>query len=669
MNLDELNESQEKAVTFNGKHLLVLAGAGTGKTRTIIARAAYLILRGVDPSKIQIVTFTKRAASEIVTRVKASFDANKAHNLKGSTFHSWCNQLLIHFPNLFGTNSFTAIDEDDQLSIMKMVFGKNSLQFKDIKIKARTLLDIYSFGRNTKRNLTESLRVKLFSELKPKEQEKGIALIKPQIEILLRGYENKKRERKYLDYDDILSIVAARLAGDKNAREIISALYDHILVDEMQDTNPLQWDLLNPFQEKTHLFCVGDDAQSIYAFRGADFKNIHLFKEHVMDSEVYKLEDNYRSTQEILDVSNWLLDQSPIKYDKKLRAVRGTGILPEVINTENNWEEAEYIADKIIENYTVNNKLYIDHLVLSRSGYYTATVQAEFIKRKIPFVVYGGRKFMESAHIKDLLSAIRVINNKDDEIAWIRYLMFWEGIGEITAYNLFEHLFALTDIENCISELEKTKYDRNNHISLVLKQIYQNQSNVATAVHCAYELMKERMAINYKQDWERKRQSDFPVLEELSKNYSTLGEFITEMLLDNTVNKAPVLMDADIGKSKDEDHVVISTIHSAKGLEAEVCFILNVSPGAYPSAWRIGNFDEMEEERRVLYVALTRSKSYLYIMRNLYALHSIRQEQYFLTGFPEDLSLQKTKQRKNPVYAEDIDTPNKLDNIFGMDFS
>lgn len=667
--MDELNESQKKAVTFSGKHLLVLAGAGTGKTRTIIARVAYLISTGIEPSKIQILTFTKRAASEIVTRVKASFDENKAHNLKGSTFHSWCNQLLIHFPNLFGTNSFTVIDEDDQLSIMKMVCGKNSLQFKDIKIKTKALLDIYSFGRNTKRNLTESLRIKLFSDLEPNKQEEGIALIKHQIEIILCGYENKKHERKYLDYDDILSIVATRLAGDENAREIISTLYDHILVDEMQDTNPLQWDLLNPFQEKTHLFCVGDDAQSIYSFRGADFKNIHLFKERVMDSEVYKLEDNYRSTQEILNVSNWLLDQSTIKYDKKLYAVRGPGILPEVINTENNWEEAEYIADKIIENYTVNNKLYIDHLVLSRSGYYTTTLQAEFIKRKIPFIVYGGRKFMESAHIKDLLSAVRVINNKNDEIAWIRYLMFWEGIGEITAYKLLEHLLALENIENCISELKKTKYDRNNHISLVLKQIYQNQSNVATAVHCAYELMKERMAVNYKQDWERKRKSDFPVLEELSKNYSTLGEFITELLLDNTVNKAPLLMDADIEKSKNEDHVIISTIHSAKGLEADVCFILNVSPGAYPSSWTIGNFDEIEEERRVLYVALTRAKSYLYIMRNLHALHSPGQDQYFLTGFPKDLSLQTTKQIKNIVYTVDIDTPNKLDTIFGMDFS
>jgi DNA helicase-2/ATP-dependent DNA helicase PcrA len=673
MNLDELNESQKKAVTFNGKHLLVLAGAGTGKTRTIIARAAYLISTGVEPSNIQILTFTKRAASEIITRVKSSLETNQAQNLRGSTFHSWCNQLLIHFPNLFGTNSFTVIDEDDQLSIMKMVCGKNTLQFKDLKIKAQSILDIYSFGRNTKRNLTESLKIKLFSELVQNEQEKRILEIKSQIEKLIRGYEEKKRGRNYLDYDDILIVVATRLSKDSNARDIISGLYEHILVDEMQDTNPLQWELLNPFQEKSHLFCVGDDAQSIYSFRGADFKNINSFKERVEYSEVFKLEDNYRSTQEILDVSNWLLEKSSIQYNKKLKAVRGTGVLPEIINTENNWEEAEFIADKIIENYTANGKLYLDHLVLSRSGYYTTTIQAEFIKRKIPFVVYGGRKFMESAHIKDLVSAIRVVNNKDDEIAWMRYFMFWEGIGEISAVQLLEKIITLSNIENCITELEKTKYDKNNNLSLTLNKIYQNQGKVADAVHYAYELMQARMSVNYKIDWEKKRKFDFPVLEELSRNYSTLGEFVTETLLDNTVNKAPALMDTDMAKSENNDHVIISTIHSAKGLEADTAFVINVSPGSYPVTWTFGNIDEMEEERRVLYVALTRAKNYLYITRNIHALHAnsillknggnedIKHEEYFLTGFPEKLSTQATKQRINKGFVKDIDKPNELD--------
>jgi DNA helicase-2/ATP-dependent DNA helicase PcrA len=674
MNLDELNESQKKAVLFNGKHLLVLAGAGTGKTRTIIARAAYLISTGVDPARIQILTFTKRAASEIVTRVKAVLDQDQAKALRGSTFHSWCNQLLTYFPNLFGTKTFTIIDEDDQVNIMKMVCGKKALQFKDIRIKARSLLDIYSFSRNTRQDLTESLKIKLFYDNDAEEQAKLIAEIRPSLESLLRGYENKKREGKCLDYDDILLVVATRLAKDEKARDIVSSLYEHILVDEMQDTNPLQWDLLNPFQEKSHLFCVGDDAQSIYSFRGADFRNVHSFQERVRDAEVYRLEDNYRSTQEILDVSNWLLERSPVQYKKRLRAIRGAGNKPEMLNVENKWEEAEYIADKIIENYTSKGKSYIDHLVLTRSGYYTTALQAEFIERKIPFVVYGGRKFMESAHIKDLISAMRIVTNKDDEIAWMRYLTFWEGIGEIRATQVLEQLLVLSHIEDCILGLKEIKYTANNqNIYLVLDEIYQNLSNVQNAVHGAYELMRTRLAVNYKQDWEKKRRPDFAVLEELSKNYSTIGEFITETLLDTTLNKSPVLMNSAIEKTKSEDHVVISTIHSAKGLEADTCFVLNVSPGVYPISWTMGKFEEMEEERRVLYVALTRAKNNLIIIRNIYSIYADsiflpsgeiianKQEQYLLNGFPDNLCIQSTRIKEIQEFAKDIDTPNKLD--------
>ena len=433
MNLDSLNESQKKAVTYGGKHLLVLAGAGTGKTKTIISRAAYLISKGISPSKIQILTFTKRSASEIVSRVRASLTTNQAQTLNGSTFHSWCNQLLTKYPNLFGTKSYTVIDSDDQVSIMKIICGNKSLAYEDIKIKPQGLIDLYSFARNTKRNLTETIRFKLFKNLSDKETDEKVSALKVKIEVILKGYEQRKKERKYLDYDDILQVVANRMKIDEQARNLISSQYDHILVDEMQDTNPLQWELLEPFQNICNLFCVGDDAQSIYSFRGADFKNVHLFTERVKDSEIYKLEDNYRSTQEILDISNWLLEKSTVSYNKRLNAVRGKGNLPKILNIENDWDEARWIADRILDNYTHKNKVYSDHLILSRSQFYTIKIQAVFLEKKIPYVTYGGRKFMEAAHIKDVISALRVVNNIDDEIAWIRFLTLWEGIGEVKA--------------------------------------------------------------------------------------------------------------------------------------------------------------------------------------------------------------------------------------------
>jgi DNA helicase-2/ATP-dependent DNA helicase PcrA len=296
---------------------------------------------------------------------------------------------------------------------------------------------------------------------------------------------------------------------------------------------------------------------------------------------------------------------------------------------------------------------------LSRNSYYTTTLQAEFIKRKIPFVVYGGRKFMEAAHIKDLISAMRVVNNKDDELAWMRYLMFWEGVGEVKAMQIFERLAVLPHIENCILELKEAKYNfSNQNIYLVLDAIYHYINNVQNAVRGAYELMLARMAVNYKQDWEKKRKQDFPVLEELAKNYSTIGEFITEMLLDATLNQSPVLMNSDIKKSKNDDHVVVSTIHSAKGLEADVCFVLNVSPGAYPASRTMEDFDEMEEERRILYVALTRAKNNLVITRNIRSIHANslllndKQEQYFLNGFPNDLCVQSAILKEGRMFSK-----------------
>lgn len=682
MNLDDLNESQRKAVTFKGKHLLVLAGAGTGKTKTIISRAAYLISQGVSPNKIQILTFTKRSASEIVSRVKASLTTNQAQTLNGSTFHSWCNQLLTKYPNLFGTKSFTVIDEDDQVSIMKIVCGKKDVVFEDIRIKPQGLIDLYSFSRNTKRNLTETIRYKKFNNQFDSETDEKIKILKGKLEVILRDYEQRKKERKYLDYDDILQVVATRMKVDEQAKILISSQYEHILVDEMQDTNPLQWELLEPFQNICRLFCVGDDAQSIYSFRGADFRNVHLFTDRVKDSEIYKLEDNYRSTQEILNLSNWLLEKSTINYNKKLNSVRGTGILPTILNVNNEWDEARWIADKITENYTQKNKTYADHLVLSRSSYYLKALEAVFIEKKIPYKKFGGRKFMESAHIKDVFSALRIVNNYDDEIAWIRFLTLWEGIGEIKAAKYITELLNFKNIDECIIWLNSIhKNDVNSIISEVLKSILDNHNDVQKALISAYILMKKRLSTIYKSDWENKRSPDFPVLEVLASNYSNIGEFITECLLDaSTTPRSSELLQSEI-----IDSVTISTIHSAKGLESDICFVVNVSPKAFPSLMSLGNIDEIEEDRRVLYVALTRAKNELIITRKLESIHAENriiatestnennegsitiEERYFLNGLPDKIAEQGIIEIQRRE-VKDLDKPNNLNIEYGMDF-
>lgn len=240
---DTLNDGQRKAVEFDGEHLLVLAGAGTGKTKTIIARAAYLIQSGIDPSKIQILTFTKKAANEIVERVKATLPQSDENSLSGATFHSWCNQLIVRFPNLFGAAAYTVIDPDDQLSIIKMVCGNQNLDFGKLRIKPQQLIDIYSLARNTKKSLSESLRIKLFKNKNDADTDYEISTIKPHVENILRSYQLKKGEQRYLDYDDLLLVVSTQLRTNPEAQNILSQHLDYLLVDEMQDTNPLQYNI------------------------------------------------------------------------------------------------------------------------------------------------------------------------------------------------------------------------------------------------------------------------------------------------------------------------------------------------------------------------------------------------------------------------------------------
>lgn len=365
--INNLNENQRIAATFSGEHALVLAGAGTGKTRTIIARAGYLIHSGVPADRIQVLTFTRRSAKEIVERVRVVGD--RANGLNASTFHTWCMTLIRRMPKLFGCVGHTVIDREDQIQLFKRLRG-NEKKSNPLP-PAAALCDIYSYARNTRSSLTKTLELHYEEELPNKEK----------IADVIRGYESKKRARHYLDYDDILDVVATVIKQDAAIRDYICQQYDHLLVDEMQDTNPLQWDLLEPLCSRVKLFCVGDDAQSIYGFRGADFRNVHSFTERVPNSEVLRLEQNYRSTQEILDLSNWLLAKSPISYNKQLVAVRGKGHKPKILDFESEWDEARWIADDIAKRREEGDD-WAQHMVLTRSAFAARAVETTLLARE-----------------------------------------------------------------------------------------------------------------------------------------------------------------------------------------------------------------------------------------------------------------------------------------------
>jgi len=610
MNIDKLNDSQRKAVEYKGKHLLVLAGAGTGKTHTIISRAAYLIANGVDGNRIQILSFTRKSASEIVERVNSMFrDSKDAKQLNGSTFHAWCMNIIKTNPRVFKVSDYSVIDRDDQLSIFKLICGRNSKIIEETRLTAATLLDTYSFARNTRKNVSDTVRLKFLNNSSDENANKEIERIKPYLVSVFTNYEAKKRERKYLDYDDILDVVSAGLKNNKEARNYITSQYDHILVDEMQDTNPLQWELLSSFQENCCLFCVGDDAQSIYAFRGADFSNVHKFGERVLDSETFRLEDNYRSTQEILDLSNWLLKQSPLNYNKQLRATRGTGEMPVIMNFENEWREAEWVSCDILENYTKDGLGYEDHLVLVRSAFAGRAVEHFFLEKKIPYRVFGGVGLMASAHIRDVASALRIVANIFDEIAWMRYLTLWSKIGDQTASKLINELLDLSNIDDCI-ELLKTKDLKNPDLIKTLSAIKYFNNNPSEAIRVALSVMENQLSYIYKENWSQKRKPDFEILIKLAAKHSSINEFITEYVLD------PQLNESYLKNDEIKEKVTISTVHSAKGLESKICYVINVSVGAFPSKRSMDEGgDAVEEERRVLYVALTRAKDELYVTR------------------------------------------------------
>ena len=628
--MGELNPQQHAAATTQAQHCLVLAGAGCGKTKTIVARAAYLIEQGVPANQIQILTFTRRSASEIVARVELAL-GEQVKGLRASTFHTFCMYLLRRVPKAFGLEQFSIIDRDDQLMMFRLIRGKDDKKNPNQLPKPQELCDLYSFARNTRQKLSEALE----------KQHPEYLAFKDQIAKIMQEYETRKRARSFLDYDDILAIVASALDQSEGLVDYVASICKHMLVDEMQDTNPLQWALLEPLKDKVSLFCVGDDAQSIYGFRGADFENIHRFKERVPDAVVYKLEKNYRSTQEILDLSNWLLDQSEIQYDKRLDAYRGEGVKPRMHIFPNEFDEAKWVAIDIKERHYLQGHNWSDHMVLVRSSFAARHIEAACIAANVPYRFIGGMKLLETAHVKDLLSLLRVIANPLDDIAWMRFLTLWNGVGDVGASRLAQQLLLQPEFELIFNQLEQFGRIPVETL-LMMKQMMVLKQEVQACVGLGIQAIEAQLAENYKKDWNR-RQGDFELVKQLASKHGQLSEFLEEYVLD------PVSI-SEIERQSDTDVVTLITIHSAKGTEQKVCYVANVTAGQYPHARAQGDFDAVEEERRVLYVALTRAQNELILTKqnlNLWARDVVDEqgrkvESYFLNDLTRNLCTLET---------------------------
>ncbi|MEI7920852.1 MAG: ATP-dependent helicase [Planctomycetota bacterium] len=597
----QLNPDQAKAAHHDGGHLLVLAGAGTGKTRTIIARAAHLISIGVDPKRILALTFTRRSAGELVGRLKTQVGP-AAEEVRAGTFHAFCLNMMRHFPKAFGLDQLTVLDRDDQLELVGMVrAGFVQSQDKGFPKRER-ITELLSYSRNTNVGFEEYL--KKLGEFKDPEIEK--------LKSIYRAYESRKRLRSYLDYDDILYLFARTLHRDsmQDVRRMIAGGFDHILVDEMQDTNPIQWLILDGLRDPAKLYCVGDDAQSIYAFRGADFENVHSFTTRVKGGSVLPLITNYRSTQPILDLANWLLAQSPLNYEKRLESARGTGMKPKLIEFDSPAKEAAWVVQDVMEKRDDGMKLK-EMMILVRAAWMTRDLEAALIENQVDYEFIGGTKLMQTAHVKDLLALLRSAISHRDELGWSRYLRLFNRVGDVTANLVIDQVSAMKSPEQAIEMLPDIlagagKIPDSEQLVLGLVEIQKNRTDPETAMQSAVQFLNPIQKKRY-DNWQ-KRYADYELLITLAKRHKSLEAFLETYTLD------PVSATFD-SRSEHKDILTLITVHSAKGTECKVGYVMKVQAGVYPHSRSLDDLAAIEEERRILYVALTRAKDELILTK------------------------------------------------------
>lgn len=621
-----LNKQQQFAVEFNGMHVLLLAGAGTGKTWTIVARTQHLIREGVEARRILLLTFTRRAAKEMVSRLKIMVGP-AASKVMAGTFHHFSLLTMRRMSKQFGIEGVIVIDRDDQVQLMKLARTDVIGTDKDFP-KAAELVNFHSYARNT--NCSFRAYLTKHTEYDDKEIKQIVAVSKK--------YEKRKRLRRYMDFDDILFHFVNKLNEDPEVRERLKGLYDHILVDEFQDTNPLQWQILDTLRDPARLYCVGDDAQSIYAFRGADFRNVHAFKKRVENSQVLKLEENYRSTQEILDMSNWLLEVSPLPYNKKLEAHRGKGIVPKLMEFDSEFHEARWVVDDLLERKE-KGASWSDHMILTRTAFGSRTLEGMLIEKDIPYRFIGGTSLMRSAHVKDLICLLRAALSHSDELAWIRYLTLWPKIGDKGAGRIIDLMCSCKTFDEAL-DLLKGRFKDRRELYKGPATIRQYLTEPSKAVKSAFKRLQPLLETRY-DGWDR-RKKDLQLLIRLAEHHESLEAFIETYTLDPVSN-------SEASQSDEKDCVTLITVHSAKGTEAPTCYVIRAEPGMYPHNLCLGDKEQEEEERRVLYVAITRAQDELILTRtdnhggtrvfadDHIADHAVDGTPYLLHDLPEKL--------------------------------
>jgi len=578
-NFEKLNPRQREAACHAGGALLILAGAGTGKTNTLAHRVAHLLMRGADAQRILLLTFSRRAALEMTRRARriASASVPNVRLPWSGTFHAIANRLIrMHAARLRLDPAFSVLDRGDAADLLDVLrhelgFSRSQKRFP----RKDTCLAIYSHRVNTQATLNDTLQGTF----------PWCAEWESELRRLFGAYVERKLENQALDYDDLLLYWHAMME-DEGLAKAIGEGFDHILVDEYQDTNTLQADILRRLRPTGQgLTVVGDDAQAIYSFRAATVENIRQFSA-TFSSEVVSLEENYRSTQRILDAAHALIG-------KRLTSTRGAGDKPRYVTVADDAAQAQYVVTRVLGTREEGVALK-EQAVLFRSSHHSDVLELELVRRNIPYVKYGGFKFLEAAHVKDLLAVLRWADNPKNRIAAFRALQILPGVGPAKAEKLFD---APEGSDPAFWRLYLYLRDE--------KTIWAGQ---VQRVREWYEPHLERI---YDQAMVRK--GDLEQLEKVALNFADRQTFLSELALD------PPAATGDLAGPPllDEDYLILSTVHSAKGQEWDSVHVLNVADGSFPSEFSTGRAELIEEERRLLYVAMTRAKRELHLIAPL----------------------------------------------------
>lgn len=603
---ERLNPAQREAVEHLGGPLLVVAGAGSGKTWTLACRVARLVERGVRPERILLLTFTRRAAREMLSRAERLTGAGRRlGRVWGGTFHAVANRLLrLHGRAVGLAPDFTVIDRADTADLMDLVRGELDLGSGERRFPRKdTLADLYSRTVNAGSRLADVLA----------RDYPWCAEHVEDIGRVFDGYLARKRQQHLLDYDDLLVYWNA-LARSPSA-EVIAGLFDHMLVDEYQDTNPVQADVLAALKpDGWGLMVVGDDAQAIYSFRAATVRNILEFPERFPGTRIVRLEQNYRSTTPILEATNAVIALSPERHEKTLWSERPGSRRPVLLTCLDEADQADAVCRTVLE-HRERGVLLREQAVLFRAGHHSDLLEVELARRNIPFVKYGGLAFVETAHVKDALALLRVLENPFDEVSWFRVLQLLDGVGPATARRLMSEIVVGGRPRSPVARLVEGKPLRVpaparpelDRLREALRDCSAAEVPIATQVERIRRFLEP--VLRRRSDDAEARIRDLEQLEVVAAGYPTRERFVTDLALD------PPISTSDLAgpPHPDEDSLVLSTIHSAKGGEWDVVYVIHAADGMIPSDLATGDEERIEEERRLLYVALTRARDALYV--------------------------------------------------------